>query len=209
MKKTLIKRPRVFVKSYFIDKHDIKIFSFLKDDINSLDCKDLEVVFHLSALVHQMCGVRKDKNSKVSIIQIPFIYGYEVKVNIKNLVNLVNKVSLLSFGNIQNKRSMVYIGNLCHLIDGVIIQGKTGIFLVRDAEFLITSKFIKLIAIKFYKKIYLAKTPFLETLLEIFKPSFHKKLYKSLKVNSTIIKEKLNLKNQGSVEYGIQLMVKG
>ena len=53
MKKLLITGSNGFVGSYFIkkykDKYDIKTFSFLKDDINSLDCS-------FSALVHQMGG---------------------------------------------------------------------------------------------------------------------------------------------------------
>jgi UDP-glucose 4-epimerase len=204
----LITGSNGFVGNYFINKYknkyDIKTFSFLKDDINSLDCSDVDVVFHLSALVHQMggaskeeyervnvtqtlqlakkakeCGVKQfvfmstvkvygeetesvyteksicnpedeygksklkaefelqrleDKDFKVSIIRTPIIYGYGVKANIKNLVNLLSKVSLLPFGKIENKRSMVYIGNLCHLVDVVIEQQKSGIFLASDDE---------------------------------------------------------------------------
>ena len=280
--KLLITGSNGFVGSYFINnyknKYDIKTFSFLKDDINSLNCKDIDVIFHLSALVHQMggasveeyekvnvtqtlelakkakesgvkhfvfmstvkvygeetsnkysenshcnpedeCGKSKlkaekllleleNENFKVSIIRTPIIYGYEVKANIKNLVNLVNKISILPFGNIQNKRSMVYIGNLCHLVDEVIIQQQSGIFLASDDEPLSTSRLIELIAKNLDKKIYLIKIPFFESLLKTLKPSFHKRLYGSLEVDNTLTKEKLNLKNPYSVEGGIRLMIK-
>ncbi len=67
VKRLLITGSNGFVGSYFINqynnKYEIKTFSFLKDDINSLDCDDItkeskafDVVFHLSALVHQMGG---------------------------------------------------------------------------------------------------------------------------------------------------------
>jgi nucleoside-diphosphate-sugar epimerase len=50
--KLLITGSNGFVGSYFInqykEKYEIKTFSFLKDDINSLDCSDLDVVFHNS-----------------------------------------------------------------------------------------------------------------------------------------------------------------
>lgn len=297
MKKLLITGSSGFVGNYFInkykDKYDIRTFSFLKDDINSLDCSDLDVLFHLSALVHQMggdsceeyervnviqtlelakkvkeSGIKhfvfmstvkvygeeidskysensacnpqddygksklkaeeellkfEDKNFKVSIIRTPIVYGYGVKANIKSLINLVNKVPLLPFGKIENKRSMVYIGNLCHLVYEIITQEKQGIFLASDDEPLSTTRLIELIAknldlVKrsgcekinlFEKKIYLVKIPFFESLLELVKPSFHKRLYGSLEVDNTITKEKLNLKNPYSVEEGIKFMIKG
>ncbi len=283
MKKLLITGSNGFVGKYFINKYkakyDIRTFSFLKDDINSLDCSDIDVVFHLSALVHQMGGASReeyekvnvtqtlqlskkakesgikhcvfmstvkvygeeidskysensicnpeddygksklkaelelqkleDKDFKVSIIRTPIVYGYGVKANIKSLVNLVNKVPILPFGKIENKRSMVYIGNLCHLVYETITQEKQGIFLASDDQPLSTSRLIELMAKNLDKKIYLVKIPFFETLLKILKPSFHKRLYGSLEVDNAITKEKLNLKNPYSVEDGIRLMING
>ena len=283
MKKLLITGSNGFVGSYFInkyrEKYEIKTFSFLKDDINALDCSVVDVVFHLSALVHQMGGASAEEyekvnvtqtlelakkakksgvkhfifmstvkvygeetesvyteksicnpedeygksklkaekllleveseNFRVSIIRTPIIYGYGVKANIKNLINLVNKISVLPFGKIVNKRSMVYIGNLCHLVDEVIIQQKAGIFLASDDEPLSTSRLIELIAKNLDKKIYLIKLPFFESLLKLVKPSFHKRLYGSLEVDNSITKEKLNLKNPYGVEEGIGMMIKG
>ena len=50
MKKLLITGSNGFVGSYFIkkykDKYDIKTFSFLKNDINTLDCDDIEIVYY-------------------------------------------------------------------------------------------------------------------------------------------------------------------
>lgn len=257
----------------------METFSFLKDDINSLDCGDIDVVFHLSALVHQMDGASceeyervnviqtlqlakkakesgikhfvfmstvkvygeetdskysknsacnpeddygksklkaelelqklEDEDFKVSIIRTSIVYGYGVKANIKSLINLVNKVPLLPFGKIENKRSMLYIGNLCHLVYEIITQEKSGIFLASDDEPLSTSRLIELLAKNLDKRIYLVKIIFFESLLKILKPSFHKRLYRSLEVDNTITKEKLNLQNPYSVEDGIKLMING
>lgn len=283
MKELLITGSSGFIGNYFINKYknkyNIKTFSFLKDDINSLDCNGIAIVFHLSALVHQMGGasaseykrvnvtqtlniaqkakesgikqfvfmstvkvygeettrkytensicspkdeygkskftaeleLRKleDENFKVSIIRTPIVYGYGVKANIKSLVNLTNKVPVLPFGKIENKRSMVYIGNLCHLVDKVIKQQKSGIFLASDDEPLSTTRLIELIAKNLDKKICLIKIPFFESLLKLLKPSFYKRLYGSLEIDNTITKEKLNLKNPYSVEEGIKYMIKG
>ena len=281
--KLLITGSTGFVGSYFVskykDKYEIKTFSFLKDDINTLDCNEIDVVFHLSALVHQMnevdaieyekvnvrqtldlakkakeSGVKhfvfmstvkvygeetssvytenticnpedeygksklkaelellklENENFKISILRTPIIYGYGVKANIKNLVNLVNKVPVLPFGKIDNRRSMVYVGNICHLVDEIITQQKAGIFLASDDEPLSTSMLIKLIAKNLRKRVYLIKIPFFESFLKILKPSFHKRLYGSLEVDNTISREKLNLINPYSVEEGIRLMIKG
>jgi nucleoside-diphosphate-sugar epimerase len=283
MKELLITGSSGFVGNYFINKYknkyNIKTFSFLKDDINSLDCNGVDIVFHLSALVHQMGGAsaieyervnvtqtlnlaQKAKESgvkqfvfmstvkvygeetnnkytentvcnpedeygksklkaelelknlesdsfKVSIIRTPIVYGYGVKANIKSLINLVNKISILPLGKINNKRSMVYIGNLCHIVDEVITQQESGIFLASDDEPLSTSKLIELVAKNLDKKIYLLKIPFFKSLLKLLKPSFHKRLYGSLEIDNSLTKEKLNLKNPYSVEEGIRLMIKG
>ncbi|MDT8338263.1 MAG: epimerase, partial [Sulfurimonas sp.] len=131
------------------------------------------------------------------------------------LVSLVKKVPVLPFGGIENKRSMVYIGNLCHLVDEVIgfriKHGVTasGVFLASDDKPLSTTRLIELIAKNLDKKIYLIKIPFFESLLKLLKPSFHKRLYGSLEVDNTLTKEKLNLTNPYSVEEGVRLMIHG
>lgn len=291
MKNILLTGSRGFVGSYFSlayqKKYNIQKFSFLNDDFNTLDCSDVDVVFHLSALVHQMGGTSADeyervnvtqtlelakkakeagvkqfifmstvkvygeetdglprfaRNDKytensecdpedeygksklraeqellklegkdfiVSIIRTPIVYGFGVKANIKNLVNLVKKVPLLPFGGIENRRSMVYVGNLCHLVSTLIEQKKSGVFLASDDELLSTTRLIELIAKELSKKVYLIKIPFFETFLKLLKPSFRKRLYGSLEVNNALTKERLSLKNPYSVEEGIRLMIHG
>lgn len=145
----------------------------------------------------------------ISIIRTPIVYGYGVKANIKNLVNLVKKVPILPLGNIDNKRSMVYVGNLCHLIECVIKQRQRGIFLASDDVPLSTNLLIELISKVLNKKVYLIKIPFFESFLKFIKPSFHKRLYQNLEVDNSLTKEKLNLKNPYTTEEGINTMIKG
>ena len=150
-------------------------------------------------------------------MRTPIVYGYGVKANIKNLINLVKKVPVLPFGKITNNRSMVFVGNLCHLIDEIIIrpvgsalgvQDKAGIFLACDDEPLSTTKLIELIADNLDKKVYLIKMPFFDSLLNLVKPSFHKRLYESLEVDNSKTKKVLSFKNKYSVEDGIKFMLK-
>ncbi|MCG3713212.1 NAD-dependent epimerase/dehydratase family protein [Aliarcobacter butzleri] len=150
-----------------------------------------------------------DDNFTVSIVRPPMIYGKNAPGNIDNLVKLVKKLPIIPLANIKNKRSFIFIQNLLHIIDEVILQKKSGIFLACDDEPLSTSKLIDLIAKNLAKKTYLIKIPFFESLLKILKPSFQKRLYGSLEIDNSITKEKLNLKNPYSVEDGIRLMIKG
>ena len=88
--KLLITGSNGFVGSYFINKYknkyDIKTFSFLKDDINNLDCTDIDVVFHLSALVHQMGGASKEEYEKVNVIQTLKLAKKAKKDGVKHFV---------------------------------------------------------------------------------------------------------------------------
>lgn len=142
----------------------------------------------------------------VSIIRTPIVYGLGVKGNIKNLLGLVQKAPLLPFGGIENRRSMVYVGNLCHMVDTAIKQRASGIFLASDDKPLSTTKLIELIAKNLNKKVYLIKVPLFESLLKLLKPSLHKRLYCSLEVDNTLTKEKLNLINPISAEDGMRMI---
>lgn len=234
MKKVLLTGANGFIGSYFIknyvQKYELMTFSFVKDDFESLHVKDVNVVLHLSALVHQMGGASADEYERVnivntlklaqkakesgvrhfvfmstvkvygeesdiayvesftckpqddygksklraeialqqlasedfivSIIRTPIVYGYGVRANIKSLVNLVSKVSILPFANISNRRSFVFVGNLCALVDKVIETKKGGIFLASDDVPLSTTKLIELIALGMNKKIHLSNCHF-------------------------------------------------
>ena len=149
----------------------------------------------------------EDDNFKVSIIRPPIVNGHNAPGNMKSLINLVKKVSILPFGNINNRRSMVYVGNLCYLIDTIIKKEKSGIFLACDNESLSTTALVELIAKKLDRKVCLIKIPFFEMLLKIIKPSFQKRLYESLEVDNTKTKEILDLRNPYSMEEGVGLML--
>ncbi len=168
----------------------------------------------------------------VSIIRTPIVYGYGVKANIKNLVSLVKKVPVLPFGKIDNKRSMVYIGNLCHLIDAVIrfpvklrmtdvdelkmtdtrhprarpgdLSVDKNIFLASDNEPISTTRLIELIAKELDRKVYLVKVPFFESLLKLVKPDFHKRLYGSLEVDNTLTINRLFGEAKATLPYSVE-----
>lgn len=71
--KMLITGSNGFIGNYFINTYnkvyDIKTFSFLYHDFTTLDCKDIDTVLHLSALVHQMNGASSEEYEKINLIQ--------------------------------------------------------------------------------------------------------------------------------------------
>lgn len=272
-----------FIGSYLIknyaQKYDIMIFSFLKDDFESLNVKNVDVVFHLSALVHQMNGSSaeeyervnvtqtlalalkakesgvghfifmstvkvygeesdevytenftcnpqdeygrsklkmerelqklEDDHFKVSIVRTPIVYGYGVKANLKNLMLLVDKVSILPFGGIKNKRSLTYVGNLCALIECIIQKQQPGIFLASDDKALSTTQLIEYIAKVKKRNCWLFKLPLFAEVLRWLKPALYKRLFESLEVDNTQTKKNLGFENPYSIEEAIALMVHG
>ena len=205
----LAKKAKNYGVKYFIFMSTIKVYGEETDiayNENS-DCNPQDNYGKSKLKAEQELLKLEDDSFKVSIVRTPIVYGYGVKANIKSLINLVNKVPVLPSGSIKNKRSMVYIGNLCHLVDEIIIQEKVGIFLASDDEPLSTTRLIELIANGLGKKVYLIKIPFFESLLKLVKPSFHKRLYESLEVDNSETKKVLGFENKYSVEEGIRLML--
>ena len=272
-----------FVGSYFFNNYsstyDILKFSFLKDDFESLHIKEIEVVLHLSALVHQMDGASADEyervnvsntlklakkakefgvrqfvfmstvkvygeesdevytenvtckpqdeygksklkaetelqkleddNFRISIVRTPIVYGYGVKANLKNLMGLVDKVPLLPFGGINNRRSLTYVGNLCALLECIIQKRQRGVFLASDDKALSTTQLIEAIAKVKKRSCWLVTLPFFPELLKWLKPSFYKRLFESLEVDNQETKRLLSFENPYTVEEGIGFMVHG
>lgn len=146
---------------------------------------------------------------KISIIRTPIVYGYGVKANIKNLITLVQNVPLIPLGGIHNQRSMVYIGNLSHLIDTVIEKKANGIFLASDDTPLGTTEFIYKIAKALGVKRYLVTVPLFSYLLKKLKPSFYQRLYGNLVVDNSRTKQQLHFSNTYTTDEGITLMLQG
>ena len=101
---------------------------------------------------------------------------------------------------------MVYIGNLCHLLDVLIKKQIKGVFLVSDDTPVSTTKLIELIVNALDKKLYLIKVPFFRLILKKLKPSVYSRLFESLEIDNKHTRELLNYKNKFSIEDGIKRM---
>lgn len=97
----------------------------------------------------------QDEKFNVVILRPPMIYGKGSKGNYPILSKLTKK--LLFFPYIKNKRSMLYIENLCEFIKLMIVNNERGIFFPQNGEYSNTSELVKIIGNVHGKKIILVK----------------------------------------------------
>lgn len=197
--------------SHFIFMSTVKVYGEESDTVytETTPChpKDDYGISKLRA--EQALQALEDEHFKVSIIRTPIVYGAGVKANIKNLIKLIQKVPVLPFGNTKNQRSMVYVGNLCALLETILEKKTSGIFLACDDSSLSTTQFMREIAASLEKKCYLINIPLFESLLKDLKPTFHRRLYGNLIVDNTETKKRLGFNNPYSTEEGIKAMLRG
>ncbi|MCA0756496.1 NAD-dependent epimerase/dehydratase family protein [Paenibacillus sp. N4] len=80
----------------------------------------------------------------VAIIRPPMVYGKGCKGNYVRLANLALKAPI--FPGVENKRSMIYIGNLCEFLRLIIDDFSTGLFFPQNQDYVCTSEMVKTIA---------------------------------------------------------------
>ncbi len=89
----------------------------------------------------------------VLVLRLPMIYGKNSKGNFSKLKKLAEKTPI--FPKIENRRSMLYIGNLCELIRIVIEEEMGGIICPQNKEIVSTSEIVRLIGEKKRRRIIL------------------------------------------------------
>lgn len=97
--------------------------------------------------------IARETGLETVIIRPPLIYGADVKGNFLRLIRLVDKAWPLPLAAVANKRSMVNLDNLCHLIRCCLEHNKAAgqVFLVADEQDLSIAELIQMIA-KFLHK---------------------------------------------------------
>ena len=96
-----------------------------------------------------------DDNFVFCCLRPPMVYGKGCKGNYQSLRKFALK-SLL-FPKIDNKRSMIYIGNLCEFVKECIDFERNGLFFPQNEEYTNTSEMVKIIAETHGKKMKLTK----------------------------------------------------
>ena len=83
----------------------------------------------------------EDPNFMVANIRPPFVYGKDCKGNYNTVSKIAKKVPI--FPTYRNKKSMIYIDNLCEFIRLLIENPKGGIFTPQNKELVSTVELIK------------------------------------------------------------------
>jgi nucleoside-diphosphate-sugar epimerase len=84
---------------------------------------------------------------RYTIFRPPLLYGPGVKANFLKIIKLIDKGIPLPLAGIENKRSMLYVDNLCHAIEHCINKDYAGneLFFIKDID-CSTVQLIKVIA---------------------------------------------------------------
>ena len=93
----------------------------------------------------------EDDTFRFACLRPPMVYGKGCKGNYQRLRSFALKSPL--FPDYRNRRSMIYIGNLCEFVKNVIDEEKQGLFFPQNAEYVDTAEMVRLIAEKHGKKI--------------------------------------------------------
>lgn len=97
----------------------------------------------------------EDDNFKVVILRPPMIYGPNSKGNYPILSKFARKLPVFPY--VENKRSMLYVGNLCEFVRLMVENNESGIFWPQNNQYSNTSQMVKLIAKCHGKKILIIK----------------------------------------------------
>lgn len=93
----------------------------------------------------------QDENFTVAILRIPMVYGPGCKGNFPQLLKVAKKSPFCPL--IPNKRSMIYVDNLCEFIKMAIEKKSSGILFPQNSEYVSTVDVIKTAAKYFNHKI--------------------------------------------------------
>lgn len=112
----------------------------------------------------------------VSIIRPPMVYGKGCKGNFHALFVFIKRFCM--FFNTNNRRSMIYIDNLCEFIHKVIQTEKSGIFLPQNKEYVSTDELAYYIAKTQGKRLIRIRTP--KKIIKKCDANFSNKLFEDL-----------------------------
>lgn len=149
----------------------------------------------------------EDASFKVTIVRPPMVYGPNCPGNYALLSKFSHKLSL--FPAIQNKRSMLYVGNLIEMIIHLIEYEDIGIFHPQDSSLICTSEMVEQIRLAQGKPMKLNK--FAGKLVKVVfgKTVIYQKIFRDLYYTDKFAGYRNNVYQKYSVEEAIVYCEKG
>ena len=80
---------------------------------------------------------------RVCIVRPPMVYGPGCKGNFPRLIKLARMTPI--FPQIENRRSMIYIQNLCSFFTHIIENESSGVFMPQNSEYVNTTHLVRII----------------------------------------------------------------
>lgn len=158
-------------------------------------------------VAEQGLRLMEDERFTVSVVRAPLIYGEGVKANMLRLLQLVDRLPLLPLGGIENRRSLLYVGNLTAMIRAILEQRAEGLFLAADPEPLSTTQLVRMIADALGKTPRLLALPaILRKAIARLKPGLYERLFASLEIDNRRSLEALAFTPPFQAEEGIRRM---
>ncbi len=150
-----------------------------------------------------------DSSFKVSILRPPMIYGEGAKGNLLSLIKLIRNSPILPLRYKENRRSLVYVGNLVHFIHLTLKNSSGGIFLPQDEKPISIYEITELLKRATRKKVHIVSPRgLLLTLLKFTRPKLHTRLFGTLALESNSSNQKVGYIPQHSTEEGLSRMVR-
>lgn len=154
---TIAKKAKDEGVSQFIYLSSMSVYGMESGIINHKTCEKPTTHYGKSKLqAEQLLVELADDHFAVAILRPPMIYGKDCKGNYQKLVMLALITPI--FPDIDNKRSMIYIGNLCAFITKIIKLGVGGLYFPQNREYVNTTELVKQIAAFYGKPIIITKS---------------------------------------------------
>lgn len=143
--KTAEKTKALGVKQ-FIFMSSMIVYSGCKEKIITANTKPNPENFYGDSKwqADQKIRALADENFKVVVLRPPMIYGKGSKGNYPELAKMAAKFPV--FPEVKNKRSMLYIDNLCEFVKLMIDNEESGVFFPQNGEYTNTSEMVQMIA---------------------------------------------------------------
>jgi nucleoside-diphosphate-sugar epimerase len=156
-----------------------------------------------------LADIANTTEMEIVILRPPLVYGPGVKGNFNALFRAVHAGIILPFGAVQNKRSLLFVGNLADAIASVTTHPNAGnqTFFVSDAETISTPELIQKMSASLGKKARVIKFPL--TLVKIGglligKSGAIRRLIRSLTLDINHIRTHLGWQPPYSMEEGLK-----